>query len=579
MSLLLPFYYPYYMKQIRIWTMVLALTLCSALAIVSCRSHSDVIAGVDETEVIPQTPDYNDPTMWYTVDGDANGAGADVFYVVSTWEIDWKTSDGRVSHYADVWNPTHREHMGIEIKGVGDYMSKGNRFYAPYYRHSTIDGFVTENEDTIQRRTRLSMHDVCEAFDHFQRQRDQHRPLILAGFSQGGMAVIELLKHMDDATYNQVAAAYVMGYKVTPDDTITCPHIRPARGADDVGATICYNTVKDVRYVKPVISATCCGINPVNWRTDDTPAVLHDTITVTLSPEYHVLVVKGYSGDEYPPYGNFINVGDIHGCEPWLYKECIAENIALRTREWHKAARQTIGRIEQRGQLLVGTTGDYRPLSYREPETGEYWGFGIEMAKQIAKRLNVGVTFEPTSWPTLTADVLTDPQLFDLAMGGITITDARRETMLMSDGYLVNGKTILCRKDEASRFTCLADIDKPEVRVMVNPGGLNEKFARENLTHATIIVYDKNEEIPVRVAESDADVMITEITEAPWYVQNDERLAAPLLSQPFTHGQIGVLMRQGQDDLLQLVNDVIGEMKADGSLRQLTEKYGLVYGF
>ena len=76
-----------------------------------------------------------------------------------------------------------------------------------------------------------------------------------------------------------------------------------------------------------------------------------------------------------------------------------------------------------------------------------------------------------------------------------------------------------------------------------------------------------------------ADVMITEITEAPWYVQNDPRLAAPLLNAPFTHGEIGVLMRKGQDDLLTLVNAVIAQMKADGTLRQLHEKYGLVYSY
>ena len=70
---------------------------------------------------------------------------------------------------------------------------------------------------------------------------------------------------------------------------------------------------------------------------------------------------------------------------------------------------------------------------------------------------------------------------------------------------------------------------------MVNPGGLNEKFANENLTHATVIVHPKNEEIPSLIAEGEADVMITEITEAPWYVQNDVRLAAPLLAAPFTH--------------------------------------------
>jgi len=226
----------------------------------------------------------------------------------------------------------------------------------------------------------------------------------------------------------------------------------------------------------------------------------------------------------------------------------------------------------------VGTTGDYRPLSFRE-EDGTYWGFGIEVAQEIARHLNVEIEFVKTSWPTLTADVQAEPQLFDMAIGGITITDARCETMLMSEGYLANGKTILCRATETNRFQSLADIDKPEVRVMVNPGGLNEKFANENLTHATIIVHQKNEEIPSLVAEGKADVMITEITEAPYYVKTDTRLAAPLLNDPFTHGKIGVLMRKGQEDLMDVVNTTIRKMKSDGTLRRLHEKYGLVYAF
>ncbi|MBQ3771117.1 MAG: transporter substrate-binding domain-containing protein [Bacteroidaceae bacterium] len=234
--------------------------------------------------------------------------------------------------------------------------------------------------------------------------------------------------------------------------------------------------------------------------------------------------------------------------------------------------------IVTRGTLIVGTTGDYRPLSFRESD-GSYWGFGIEMAEEIAAQLGVGIKFVPTSWPTLSVDVQAEPQLFDMAVGGITITDARKQQMLMSNGYLANGKTILCRATEAVRYQSLADINRPEVRVMVNPGGLNEKFARENLTRATIIVHQQNEEIPSLVASGDADVMITEITEAPWYVNNDSRLAAPLLSQPFTHGEIGVLMRRGQDDLLAFVNATIARMKSDGSLRRLHEKYGLIYSY
>ena len=239
------------------------------------------------------------------------------------------------------------------------------------------------------------------------------------------------------------------------------------------------------------------------------------------------------------------------------------------------SSRPTVDRIQKRGVLLVGTTGDYRPLSFKE-ESGEYWGFGIDLAGALAARLGVEVEFVQTSWPTLTADVITDPQKFDLAIGGITITDDRKKVMLMSDGYLDNGKTILCRASDAEKFKSLEDLDRPEVRVMVNPGGTNEKFAQDYLMHSTIIVHPKNEEIPSLVADGEADVMVTEITEAPWYVRSDTRLAAPLLSNPFTHSEIGVLTRKGQDDLLEYVNSALEAMRQDSSLQTLREKYGLL---
>jgi len=320
------------MKKLTLWMLAAILFICAATLCISCPSRN---SNSSET-FIPKAPDYENATMWVTADGDTLGTGADIFYVVSTWEEDWTTTDGRVSHYADVWNPEHREHMATEINKVAAYMSPGNRFFAPYYRHATIEVFLTQNEDTIYHRTRLAMDDVCDAFDNFQAQRDKSRPFVIAGFSQGGLAVVELLKHIDDETYKQLAAAYVLGYKVTPEDTLQCKRIKAAQGEEDTGVTICYNTVKDVKYIQPVIAATCMGINPVNWCTDATSATLHDTITVTLSPEYHVLVVSGYSGSEYPAYKGFLNVGDIHSCEPWLYSECLAKNIAVRAKEWRK---------------------------------------------------------------------------------------------------------------------------------------------------------------------------------------------------------------------------------------------------
>lgn len=237
-----------------------------------------------------------------------------------------------------------------------------------------------------------------------------------------------------------------------------------------------------------------------------------------------------------------------------------------------------IDEIMQRGTLLVGATGDYRPLSYLDLQTNTYWGYDVDFAEFIGKDLGVKIQFVPTSWPTLTVDMHNE-KLFDLAMCGITITDARKETMLMSDGYLQNGKTILCRKEEANRYTSLSDINKPDVVVMVNPGGLNEKFAHENLPDAQIVVHQRNEEIPSLIAEGKANIMITEIVEASYYTQIDERLAAPLIDNPFNHSLMGVLMRKGDEDLLKRINNIIDSCKKDGTLKRLHEKYGFKYNF
>ena len=73
--------------------------------------------------------------------------------------------------------------------------------------------------------------------------------------------------------------------------------------------------------------------------------------------------------------------------------------------------------------------------------------------------------------------------------------------------------------------------------------------------------------------------MITEITEAPYYVETDARLAAPLINRPFTHGEIGILLQKNKTELLTKINSIISQMKADGSLKKIHEKYGLVYGY
>ena len=305
--------------------------------------------GKEQDLYIPQVPDYENDTFWFTNMDDSTDNGADVFYLVSTWQKDWTTDDGRLCRYADVYNTRHRANMDKEISKIAEYMGEGNNFYAPYYRHMTIENWATLNEDTINNRFHaVAMKDVQQAFNIFLSHRKPERPFVLAGFSQGGKAVVELLKSMSDSLHRYLVAAYVLGYKVTPDDQLATTNIQAAQGATDTGVTICYNSVSDVRCIKPVVAAPCAMcINPVNWRTDATPATLHDTITVTLSPEHHVLVLKGYSGAEYSPIMGFLNVGDFHSGEPWLYQECLRENIRARIRAYYQKGEKLVVKVSK----------------------------------------------------------------------------------------------------------------------------------------------------------------------------------------------------------------------------------------
>ena len=275
----------------------------------------------------------------------------------------------------------------------------------------------------------------------------------------------------------------------------------------------------------------------------------------TLSAMFQAGALIELSGDVKTAFDIYYETYDIH------------ELPALKT----DPEAQTLERIREAGVIRVGTAGDYKPMSFLDPETGSYWGFDTELAEDLAASLGVGIEYVPTSWPTLTEDTLAGK--FDLAICGITITDARKEQALMSEGYLQNGKTVLCREEDADQYTSLEAINRPEVRVMENPGGLNEKFARENLPDATLIIHDVNQEIPGLIASGEADVMITEVMEAGYYVGEDSRLAAPLIYEPFTDGQLGILMPKGSEDLLEYVNGFLAEEKESGRLDELAGQY------
>ncbi|HJO92776.1 MAG TPA: transporter substrate-binding domain-containing protein [Victivallales bacterium] len=164
--------------------------------------------------------------------------------------------------------------------------------------------------------------------------------------------------------------------------------------------------------------------------------------------------------------------------------------------------------------LRVGTTGDYPPITYYNPDTDKYKGFAIDMAKSLGKHLNVKVKFIKTSWPTLSKDLKSGK--FDIAMGGITATKKRGKLFLLSNPIITSGKVALIRKKDKNKFTSLQSIDKKDVTVVENLGGTNLQFAKKNIHNAKIIVVEKNKTVFQYLLSGKADVMFTDIVEAEY---------------------------------------------------------------
>jgi cyclohexadienyl dehydratase len=167
--------------------------------------------------------------------------------------------------------------------------------------------------------------------------------------------------------------------------------------------------------------------------------------------------------------------------------------------------------IVQRGTLRVGMTGDYLPFTYLDRATSTFRGFDVDMAEALGKALGVKVEYVQTAWPRLMQDF--DADRFDIAMSGISITPDRQQHGIFSAAVMHDGKTPIARCADKVKYETIADIDRPGTRVIVNPGGTNERFARAHVKSAEITVYGDNVTIFDEIAKGHADLMMTDASE------------------------------------------------------------------
>ena len=229
-----------------------------------------------------------------------------------------------------------------------------------------------------------------------------------------------------------------------------------------------------------------------------------------------------------------------------------------------------LANILNSGVLRVGTTGDYPPFSFIDKTSGKYSGIDVDLARHLASSLGVELQFVHTSWPSLMADLAANK--YDVGMSGISRTLLRQRTAFFSNAYSIGGKTPIARCDAVTELNSLHKIDKYSVRVIVNPGGTNEKFVRKYINNAQLIVYPDNTRIFNQIVDKHADVMITDAIEVKLQQRIHPELCATMPGELFTHSEKGYLMPQ-DIAIKEYVNAWLEKVKQSGELAAIFSHY------
>jgi len=237
-----------------------------------------------------------------------------------------------------------------------------------------------------------------------------------------------------------------------------------------------------------------------------------------------------------------------------------------------EAAESRLKRILDSGVLRVGTTGDWNPMTMRDPATNSYKGYDIDMLTELAADLGVKVEFVATDWKTLVQGIQADK--YDIT-GSASLSPARAKVAGFSDPYFELATVPLTLKKNAGRFKDWADLDKPEVTVAATLGTVQEQQVKQFFPNAK----HKIVEAPARdfqeVLAGRADAHITSNVEAATLVERYPEMMIVPVAAPRARTPIAMMLPQDDQVWINWVNHWIRLKRARGFFDELALKWRL----
>ncbi|MCX7325230.1 MAG: transporter substrate-binding domain-containing protein [Hyphomicrobiales bacterium] len=246
-------------------------------------------------------------------------------------------------------------------------------------------------------------------------------------------------------------------------------------------------------------------------------------------------------------------------------------NTAARAQGAPAAGGGRLAEILKRGSVRIGTTGDFNPMSFRNPGSNEYTGFDIEAMAEFAKDLGVKIEWVPTEWATLVAGIAANR--YDI-FSGASVSMGRARTAAFSLPYIEAGTVPLSLKANAGRFKTWESINDAGVKVAVSMGTVFHDQAKAHFPKATIQAVQTPATGFQEVLAGRADVTITSNVEASTLVKRFDQLVVNVQGTEMRNRRpFAYVVAQDDPTWLNYVNTWVTLKKSEGFFDMLQAKW------
>ncbi|PUB15662.1 transporter substrate-binding domain-containing protein [Yoonia sediminilitoris] len=235
-------------------------------------------------------------------------------------------------------------------------------------------------------------------------------------------------------------------------------------------------------------------------------------------------------------------------------------------------AQSALNDILGNGTLKVGTTGDWNPMSVRDPATNSYVGYDIDVMTQLAADLGVTLEMVPTDWKTLVNGVVAGNYHMT---GSASISPARLKAAGYSDSYISVEIFPFTLEENASRFSGWESINNGDVKVATTLGTTFEKNVKEWFPEAEIVVVEAPARGFQEVLSGRADVFVTSNIEGATLLEKFPNLRQIDVEAARAPTPIAMLLPQTDQVWINYVNSWIELKKAQGFFDATAAKWGL----